>query len=235
MALSVKRLLRGAITRELSLDLEDRLKAEAAKAFEMVRERSGLDKKRARELEGQARFRMMEQGFEEVCAKHGGDLLEGGIVPRSDLKVFQPFMRFETKNRGVILGLASMPEPNSVPAKNKSRLAAVSLNYDLSPRLDLDGKGPKIGDVFALLLVSRDRSKAGRIEEIALGIINAEYTAFLFYEPLEVFLAGDVGAAPLKGPSPEKPDPTVRLRKQPKKFVPPESPESNEGNKESGG
>ena len=143
MTNSIKRHLRLALHKDLLLDLEDRARAEAVKAFEMIRDRSGLDRKRSCELEGQARFRMMEQGFEEVCTLHGAHRLEGAVIPRTELKVFQPFMRFEVEWKGVILGLATMPEPKAVPLKNKSRLAGVSLNYDLSPRLDFDGKGPE--------------------------------------------------------------------------------------------
>jgi hypothetical protein len=78
--------------------------------------------------------------------------------------------QFDALKSGVILALAAMPDRKTVPVKNKSRLAGVSLNFNLQPRLDFDGKGPKIGDVFAVLLVSRDKDKAGKIEEIAVGI-----------------------------------------------------------------
>ena len=233
---SIRPRLHRVLHRELLLDLEDRARAEALKAFEMVRDRSGLDRKRARELEGQARFRMMEQGFEEVCTLHGGHLLEGGVVPATDFKVFQPFMRFEVQGGGVIFGLAAMPDRQLIPGKNKSRLAGVTLNYHLSPRLDLDGRGPRIGDVFVLLLVSRDKTKAGLLNEIAIGVVNAEYSGFLFYEALEQFLSGrdDVSEPLLPSATPPAPSPAgVTLKKNVIRFVPPEAPErdSEEGKK----
>ena len=172
------------------LDIEDRCRAEALKAHEMVRDHAGLDTKRSRELEGQARFRMMEKGFQEVCELHGGKLLVDGLIPNTDLKVFQPFMRFENDGQGVILGLAAIPEPNALPVKNKSRLAGVTLNFYLSPRLDLDGTGPKQGDIFIVFLVSRDRERAGRLEEIAVGAISSEYDQYLYYESLEHYVEG---------------------------------------------
>jgi hypothetical protein len=226
------RLLRLALHKDLLLDLEDRVRAEAIKAFEMVRDRSGLDKKRARELEGQARFRMMEQGFEEVCAMHGGHLLDGGVIPDTELKVFQPFMRFEVESRGVILGLAAMPDRKTVPVKNKSRVAGVTLNYHLSPGFDFDGKGVKVGDVFGLLLVSRHREKAGAIEEIAVGVIDSSYSSFLFYEPLDKFLSGHGDAPIIVDPVPPAPKPSpapaVKLKKGIKPFVPPETPKQDD-------
>jgi hypothetical protein len=229
MSDQIKDHLRRALRKNLILDLDDRVKAEAVKAFEMIRDHSGLDKKRAREAEGQARFRMMEQGFEDVCALHGGHCLEGSVIPQTELKVFQPFMRFEVDGKGIILGLAAMPEPKSVPIKNKSRLAGVSVNYNLSPRLNLDGKEAEIGDVFGLLLVSRHRERAGQIEEIAIGVVDSKYESYLFYEPLNKFLSGEddatvpspqPSAPPLAGPG----NATVSLKKVVIPFVPPEAP-----------
>src|SRR5690606_23384001 len=102
---------------------------------------------------------------------------------------------------GVILGLAAMPDRRLLPGKNKSRLAGVKLNYYLTPRLDFDAGGPKVGDIFVLLLVSRDKDKSGLLDEIAIGVVNSKYSAFLFYEPLDQFLR-DVGGATAPGTSP---------------------------------
>lgn len=223
----IKRRLPAKFFKDVFLDLEDRCRAEALKAFEMVRDYANLDKKRSRELEGQARFRMMEKGFQEVCEVHGGQLIPNGIIPSTDLKVFQPFMRFEADGEGVILGLAAMPEPKALPVKNKSRLAGVTLNYNLQATLDLDGGSPKIGDIFILFLVSRDREKAGRLEEIAIGAINSKYDQFLFYEPLDKYLEG---YADEPAPALVLPDSAIiGLRLKPKTllYIPPEAPIEN--------
>jgi hypothetical protein len=227
MAISLKKMLFKVLHKDLLLDLDDRTTAEALKAFEMVRDRAGLDKKRSRELEGQARFRMMEQGFQEVCELHGGHLLDDGLIPRTDLKVFQPFMRFEAKGQGVILGLAAMPDPKAIPTKNKSRLAGVSLNFNLSPRLDFDGSGAKLSDIFVLFLVARDHERAGKIEEVAIGIISSNYASFLFYEPVDKFLSG-LKKGPAPDGAPPKRSSTVKLKKKATPFVPPELPKTEE-------
>jgi hypothetical protein len=221
--------LRAGLPKDLMIDLEDQLRADAFKAHEVIRDGfEGLTALRARGLEGQARFRICEQGFEDVCKLHGGQLLEGGIIPRTELKIFQPFMRFEDDGQGIILALASMPASGLLPSKNKSRAAGVAINFDLSLRLNFDGSGPKIGDIFVVLLVARDRERAGKIEEIALGVIETNFESFLFYEPLEVFLgesADQPGEPPATPFQPERlPAPQVTLRKTMKPFVPPEAP-----------
>lgn len=229
----IKRLFRLAFSKDLLIDLEDGLKGEALKAHEVVRDHTGLKKKRAREGEGQLRFRMMEQRFEEVTALHGWKLLDGGVIPKTDLAVFQPFVRTEIEGRGIIFGLAAMPEPKALPPKNKSRLAGVTCNYELVPRLALDDSGPKDGDIFALLLVSRDRERAGKIEEIAIGVIDSKYESFLFYESLDKFLSGHADAPPVALTPPTQPEaaPSVALKKRVAPFVPPEAPkpEKEEG------
>jgi hypothetical protein len=48
----IKNHIRPILSNGLVIDLEDRLGAEALKAHEMIRDHSGLNKKRAREAEG---------------------------------------------------------------------------------------------------------------------------------------------------------------------------------------
>jgi len=182
--------LHSHLPRELVLDLQDAMSAKALQAYEMVRDHAELDGKRARALTGQARFRMQEKAFQEVCSTFGGEPLENDVIPGTDLHVFQPFMRFGGEKSGVIFGMAAMPERATLPHKNMSRRAGVRLNYQLSPRFDFDGSGPKVGDVFALLLISRDPTNIGRIDEIAVGIIDAEYETFVEYEAIEKFVVG---------------------------------------------
>lgn len=189
----VKAKLISTLTRDLMLDLVDMVTARAHAAHELVRDHTDLRGKGARGLEGQARFRLMERGFEDVCELHGGIPLGGGAMPGTDLRFFQPFMRFGGAEPGVVLALASMPYPKEKPVKNQSRLAGVSLNRYLTPELDFGRESPKPGDVFALFLVARDPSQAGKIEEIAVGVIDAEYNAFLSYEVIEDLL-GEYGA-----------------------------------------
>lgn len=184
-----------ALFKALLLDLEDRCRAETLQAHKMIFEHSGLDRRRARRVEGIARYNMMEKGFAEVCQRHGGVTLLDGLIPHSKLKTFQPFMRFEVDGQGFIFGLAAISEPSALPSKNMSRKAGVTLNYSLSPRFDFDGSGPKTGDIFILLLVSRDHSIAGMIEELAIGVIDSNYEQYLFYESIQNYIAG-YGDAP---------------------------------------
>lgn len=223
--LDIRRAILEALPKDLLLDLEDRLRAEAVRAYDVVRRELPINAKRSREAEGQIRFRLQEQGYEEVVIMHGGHLLVDGVIIGTDLKVFQPFARFPGREVGVILGFASMPEPRKIPPKNRSRAAGVTLNVSLEPSMFDDDSSPKPTDIFALFLTARDRARAGMIEEIAIGVIGSDYKDFVFYESLEGFLSG-YAPTPDKPSGPEGPDDsgaTVKLRTTRKPFVPPEA------------
>lgn len=219
----IRRAILEALPKDLLLDLEDRLRAEALKAHEVIIREFQLNAKRSREAEGQIRFRLQEQGYEEVVRQHGGQLLTDGVALNTNLKVFQPFARFIGAEVGVILGFATMPERGKVPAKNMSRAAGVTLNVHLQPSLLIDQKSPGPTDIFALFLTSRDREQAGMIEEIAIGVIGSDYKDFIFYESLEKFLGGYASdpVAPEDGSSDGVG--VVRLRTNRRPFVPPET------------
>lgn len=219
--IDVRRTILEALPKDLLLDLEDRLRAEALRAHEVVSRELPLNAKRSREAEGQIRFRLQEQGYEEVVREHGGDLIIDGVLLGTDLKVFQPFARFVGSTVGVILGFAAMPEPRKIPAKNQSRAAGVTLNVSLQPSMFDEGTCPQPNDIFALFLTARDRERAGRIEEIAIGVIGSDYKDFIFYESLEAFLSG-YASAPASPEGPENGGATVKLRQTRKPFVPPE-------------
>jgi hypothetical protein len=114
----LKKRLISALPRDLLIDLMDATVARAVQAHEVIRDHTDLKGKSARGAEGQIRFRLIEKGFQEVCAVHGGALLAEGILPDTNLRFYQPFMRFDGREGGVILGFASMPARREVPIKN---------------------------------------------------------------------------------------------------------------------
>lgn len=229
--IDVRQTILDAVPKDLLLDLEDRLRAEALKANDVVRRELSLNPKRSREAEGQIRFRLQEQGYEEVVQLHGGHLLTDGVMVGTNLKVFQPFARFVGPRIGVILGFASMSERKKIPPKNMSRAAGVTLNVSLQSNLFSDDKSPQPTDIFALFLTARDRERAGMIEEIAVGVIGSDYKDFVFYESLEKFLGGygsQTQTPPANPRDPQGGDSVVKLREARKLFVPPEKRQDKE-------
>ena len=168
---------------------------------------------------------MMEQGFEEVCALHGGSLLEGGIIPRTELKVFQPFMRFEVSGKGIILGLAATPEPKAVPLKNKSRLAGSASITIYRLVLIWTGRGQNWRYFRAAARVPpsgkgganrRDRHWHHRFQVRELLVLRAARQV-----PERAWRCADHGP---KAPISPEASVAVSLKKVVKPFVPPEAP-----------
>jgi hypothetical protein len=214
------------LTRDMVIDLIDRLSGAALHSHRMIAEHSGLNKRRQPKVSGLVRFPMLEQAFEEVCGQHGG-LLIGPVIDGTDWKIYQPFSRFGPVGEGMVIGLASIPEPGKLPTPNLSRKSGVKLNYFLTPRLDLDGTGPRGNDVFVLVLVCRDRAKAGRLQVMAVGVIDAEFNEFLHYETLEEFMASQtdtVEESQNVDPEPRRPS----LKKNIVRFIPPEEKPTEE-------
>ena len=223
----IRRAILSALPKDLLLDLDDQLRAAAFMAHDVVKRELLLNAKRSREAEGQVRFRLQEQCYEDVVQRHGGQLLVDGLILGTNLKVFQPFARFEGPDVGIIFGFASMSEPKKIPPKNMSRAAGVTLNVNLQPSLLVDEKSPKSNDIFVLFLTARDRERAGMIEEIAIGVIGSAYEDFIFYQSLDEFLSGyGSGASFPDGPngpgSHDDDSKVVRLRQTRKPFIPPE-------------
>ena len=227
----IRRLV-AALPRDLHLDLIDMSVARALKAHEVIRDNTDLTGRSARGAEGQVRFRLMEKGFQDVCELHGGLAIAGGILPGTELHFYQPFMRFEGEHGGVILGLASMPARREIPQKNQSRLTGVNLNYHLTPRLGLDPSDPKPGDIFVLFLVARDPARAGKIDEIAIGAIDSNYQTYLFYEPVEAFIANYVTAAAPPPADPAAKTSLVKLKTGRKAYKPPGAPDADDSSSE---
>jgi hypothetical protein len=225
----IKARIVSALPRDLLIDLLDTSAARTRQAHELIRDNTDLTGRSARGLEGQARFRLMEKGFQDTCELHGGMRLEGDVIPGTELRYYQPFMRFGGDQPGILLGLASMPVPKELPTKNQSRLAGVTLNYRLTPRLDLEGDGgtAKPGDIFVLFLFARDSSQGGRLQEVAIGVINAEYQGFLAYETVETLMGAYAPPSTGTESTPES-QPLVTLKKTPKAFKPPEQLDSEE-------
>ena len=214
------------LPRDLFLDLIDMVVARALNAHNIIQS-TDLKGRRARGGEGLLRFHLIEQGFETVCPQYGGIPLEGNVIEGTDLRFFQPFMRFGgDRVSGAVLGLASIPERKELPAKNQSRLAGVTLNYKISPRLPLDDSDPRTGDVFVLFLTARDPSRSGHIDEIAIGIIDSDYKSYLFYETVEKFM--ERYAKPAKTATENEENKLVKLKIKRQLYKPPSSNEKDD-------
>ena len=85
-----------------------------------------------------------------------------------------------------------------------------------------------------LLLCARDVAKGGRLEEVAMGVIDTEYQSFLAYEPIETLMAEFAPPAVKPEPAPEASPPLVTLKKTRKPYKPPQNPDAGKETDEQG-
>lgn len=220
---NVNRLV-NTLSRDLLLDLSDMGVAMTQKAHDIILKETELKGKRSRGAEGLLRYHLMENAFEKICSSYGAILLQGTVLEGTGLKIHQPFMRFsDADGMGVVLGFASMPQKGEIPNKNMSRVAGVELNYKISPRLSLDECDPKPGDIFVLFLVARDPMRAGKVDEMAIGIIDSDYKTYLYYENVEKFMEHYAPSdRELLESANKSIEPLVKLKSKRETFVPPE-------------
>lgn len=206
--------LSATLPRDLLLDLHGMTIERAQQAYDIIDKNTDLTGSEKRGTEGLLRYRMTEQGFKKICTAHAGLEIGGALtVAGTTERIYQPFMRFvgQKGQPNIILGMASMPVKGELPNQNKSREIGVQLNYHVTPRLALDAHDPQPGDIFVVFLTARDLGKPGKIEEVAVGIIESDYQSYAFYEPIEAFMARY--APPAKEPDAVA-KPLVKLKKQ---------------------
>jgi len=201
----IKARIVSILPRDLLIDLLDTAVARAHQAHELIRDNTDLTGRGARGLEGQARFRLMEKGFQDTCERHGGMRLEGDVIPGTGLRYYQPFMRFGGDHPGVLLGLASMPEPMRVAEQKPipARWRDTELPPDTASGPGWRWPDGKAGRHLHPLLFARDPSQGGRLQEVAIGVIDAEYQGLLVYETVETFM-GPMRRLPPKRSRPQR-------------------------------
>ncbi|MBI1360265.1 MAG: hypothetical protein GC155_08275 [Alphaproteobacteria bacterium] len=166
---------------------------------------------RSARAEGFVRFQKLEQTFQEVGDRHGGECLLGHLVPGTDQAFFQPMQRF-----GVcVVGISSQPEPGELPTKNKTRGAAVSMNLFCTPTLPFGPEFETDPDLYVALLVSRDPTVRGTAKDVEIAVIDATFSRFVFRQSLKDFLASypdDGSIAPPVAAVPPPKGPLVKLK-----------------------
>lgn len=217
-AIELAALIRTKVPQQFWTDAVASFVMRTKNANQVVRDHTDLSPRRAAKAEGMLRFQSLEQGFEALGGLHAAENLLQKALPGIDSPVYQPFQQFDD----VIVGFAMHAESGKLPTRNKSRSAAAQLNFDFTAHLDVTGH-EQVNVLFVVMMVARDRSIAGGIDSIEIGVIDPSYDHFLYCEKIDVFLAGYD-----KGPKPSVPDtaPLVKLRKHP---TPPTHPSPSTG------
>lgn len=188
--------LRQDIPRELFLDVQDKFPIASAGAktavfgSELAKPAMALDDRRGNRAAGLVRFQFWDQAFEDIVARHGGELIAS--IPLDDLKgepKSQPLYLTTARFGGTLLGFCSHRDVDDLPVSNQTRRALCAFNQGLD--LDLFSK-ESFGERrrFASILVRRDRFDIGKIASISIGLIDAKVSSYIVKSEINEFVAG---------------------------------------------
>jgi hypothetical protein len=169
-----------------------------------------LGVRRGNRAAGLIRYQVMDEAFEQLVARHGGEVVGQVQVEGAEGPQAAPIYLTTALFGSTLVGFASHHEHDDLPVKNASRTALCAQNIGLGgdifrpPELYVDR--PR----FALLMIQRDAFDIGKIASITVSIVDPMMRQFLMQVDVNEFVASYGSTA--------VPKPTVELRKQPGRF-----------------
>jgi hypothetical protein len=185
-ALDAKARFRAKVPRDAMISLGEGVRAIRSSAARRALQ-IGLIGRSATEVTGYETHKVMERKLASIAAAYGGTSREGGFFPQTELRNFQMLADFGS----VLIARASIVEVRALPPRCTTRTNGSELNFPYSHQDDLFR--PPMSDeppMFALLLTCRDKEVRGKYHEVAIAVIEPDYSGFIFYEDVDTFIAG---------------------------------------------
>lgn len=219
---NIPALIRVNVSKDQMIDLASlfpECRRDAAKAVEVT---PLVGKARARVV-GYASHEITEQRLAEVIQLHEGRVIEGQAFPGTKLRNYQVLGVYGR----VLIGKASIVEAGALPTRNLTRSNGAKFNRSFSKKADIPGlfvPPPDGGFLYVTFLTCRDRYDMGKFHEIAVTVIESDFSGFAFYEEIDAFIAsygeGSGDALTPSAPAPDGPQPlSIELRKDVKPFI----------------
>jgi hypothetical protein len=186
----------------------------------------GLNGSRAARVIGYAAHELTEHRLAALADRFGGLVINGSHFPGTELRSYQVVAHYGR----VLLGRATIADRRELPTRNITRSNGASLNRPFTLKPELPGllPAPAVDSVlYALLLTCRDRRDASKLFEVAIGIIENDFSGFIFYQEIDQFIAGyeDHESKPVRSAAKVETQPIgLELRKGVQPFVAPENP-----------
>lgn len=226
LSLDVKARFRADVPRRALLDIVEATRAarsQAAKNAALV----GLTGRAATALTGYQTHKVMEKRLAALALAYGGLSLDGGLFPGTTLRGFQVLAKFG----GVLIARASIVESRALPTRCATRINGSTINWPFSGQRGLFPQDPGADpQMFALLVTCRDKEVRGKFHELAIALIEPDYSGYILYEDADSFIAGydaGEGHASTTGTPPMPPSSgsfNIILRNPSKPFEGGESP-----------
>lgn len=149
-----------------------------------------LGVRRGNRAAGLIRYNVVDEAFEQMAARHGGELVgqvkvEGGVDGPKDSPIYLTTARFGA----TMVGFASHFQTEDLPIKNASRKALAAQNAGLGGDLFRNPEMYRDRERFVILMVRRDPFDIGAIASISVTLVDPMLTRFLMQVDINEFLA----------------------------------------------
>lgn len=185
---TVKRIIRDDVGKDKLIDVADLLRSTRKTAGEHAGA-MGLAGRQALRIAGFGAYEIQTKLLPELTLLQGGFVIEDDNFPGTELRSFQPICRYGR----VLFGKASIPDPGELPTRNVTRSNGAKVNVPHGTAAFLPGLEPPAPTkdvVYVLLLTCRDRNDPARYQHVAIAALEPDFSGFIFYEPLDQFIAG---------------------------------------------
>ncbi|QJE73420.1 hypothetical protein HHL28_10250 [Aerophototrophica crusticola] len=183
-----KQIIRKNVAREQLLEMVEALRAIRTKAgtgaLSIGLKGSGLAR-----ITGLSAYEMMLLNLPETIENNGGITILGEYFPGTSLRNYQVLGKFGQ----VVIGCASIGDARTLPTANMTRANGALLNKPYSKQLALptfEDEFEESEAIYVLILTCRDRKDVLKLHEVAIAVIEPDFSDFILYEEMDSFIAG---------------------------------------------
>lgn len=184
----VKRIIREDVTKSQLIDIADTLRSTRKTAGQHACA-MGLEGRSASRIAGFGAYELQNKLLPELAVAQGGIVINGENFPGTELRTYQPISRFGR----ILIGKASIPDPGELPTQNLTRKNGAKVNVKHATTGYLFGCEP-VGStedvIYVLLLTCRDRNDPESYEEVAIAVLEPDFSGYICYDTLDAFIAG---------------------------------------------
>ncbi len=145
----------------------------------------GLSGNQGAAVAGHAAHCLVEAMMHKDIPVLGGEIIDSGIIPGTDVVVHQVVGRFGR----VLISRATIAPHEKVPRANCTRRSLASLNAPFDKQLALSILPPPPTWCHALILTTRDPKDVCALAAIKIAVVASDFSGLSFVADLEAFLA----------------------------------------------
>ncbi len=188
--------VRRDVPRDFLIDVEEyfctaaqQAEAAVARSHKAIDRGIAMGVRRRNQGVGLVRYLITDEIFEQLIARHGGDIVRTVEIEGRDGPKAVPLHLTTARFGATLVGFASHFSSDDLPIKNATRKALCAQNAGLARDLLSGLELYRDRERFVLIMVRRDRYEIGKIASIDIAIADRQISRFLSQVNIKEFLA----------------------------------------------